>query len=86
MASERARELRDLAQAKGIDYRAGRVGAWAQVVVEGSGGTGLTEDYLRVSVVGVGEPTVRRVVSGTLLGSADHLYIDSPHDPPPIPA
>ncbi len=86
VSGERARELRDLAQAKGAEYRASRVGGRAQVVVEGTGGTGLTEDYLRVGVVQRAGPTSRGMLSGTLLGSADDLYIVSPHEPPPIPA
>lgn len=86
VSGERARELRDLAQAKGAEYRASRVGGRAQVVVEGTGGTGLTEDYLRVGVVQRAGPTSRGMLSGTLLGSADDLYIVSPHELPPIPA
>ena len=86
VSGERARELRDLAQAKGAEYRARRIGGRAQVVVEGTGGTGLTEDYLRVGVVQRAGPTSRGMLSGTLLGSADDLYIVSPHEPPPIPA
>jgi len=51
VAGERARELREIAHRKGIAHRAARVGTEATVVVEGDGGTGLTEDYMRVSVV-----------------------------------
>jgi threonylcarbamoyladenosine tRNA methylthiotransferase MtaB len=50
VAGERARELRELAHAKGRAYRAARVGSSATIVVEGDGGTGLTEDYLRVTL------------------------------------
>ena len=88
----RARELREIGQAKGGAYRAARVGSTATVVIEGEGGTGLTEDYLRVDVagtVGAGAPSHTRraasaVVRGTLLGNADHLYIDAPHELPGI--
>lgn len=92
VAGERARELRDLAHEKGLAHRASRVGSVATVVVEGEGRTGLTEDYLRVDVLrpvsagsrghvrGRGPPVVR----GTLLGDADHLYIDAPHELPGI--
>lgn len=80
VAGERARQLRDLAHEKGQAYRLGRIGQPATVVVEGAGGSGLTEDYLRVSVTGQearsGED--RRVVAGTLLGEPAHLYIDPP--------
>jgi len=75
IAGERARELRLLAQEKGRAHRASRVGSAARVVLEGDGGTGLTGDYLRVDVIGAG--TVGGVVSGTLLGDGDHLYIDA---------
>ena len=86
VSGERARELRDLAHAKGRGYRASRVGGRAQVVLEGTGGTGLTEDYLRVDVIGVAGSTFRRVVTGTLLGDGDHLHIEVPHESIPIQA
>ena len=79
IAGERARELREIAHEKGRSHRAGRIGTRAAVVVEGEGGTGLTEDYVRVSVL---SPIESRhgVVYGTLLGDADQLYIDAPAD------
>ena len=86
VSGERARELRDLAHVKGRGYRASRVGGRAQVVLEGTGGTGLTEDYLRVDVIGVAGSTFRRVVTGTLLGDGDHLHIEVPHESIPIQA
>ncbi|MDA0312330.1 MAG: MiaB/RimO family radical SAM methylthiotransferase [Gemmatimonadetes bacterium] len=49
IAGDRSRDLRDLAQAKGRDYKSSRVGGPAAVVVE-RGGTALTGDYLRVTV------------------------------------
>jgi len=92
VAGERARELRDIAHTKGMDHRASRVGSVATVVLEGDGRSGLTEDYLRVDVAGQGSggnPSkashIRSpVVRGILLGNADHLYIDAPHDLPGI--
>lgn len=51
IAAARSRELRDLAIEKGRAYRAGRVGQAAEIVVE-AGGYGLTEDYLRVRLLG----------------------------------
>ncbi len=83
VAAERARDLRLLAEAKGRAYRASRVGGGARVVVEGSGGTALTEDYLRVAVP---RPPDRpaRLFDGTLGGDGDHLYIAWPQDPSSI--
>jgi threonylcarbamoyladenosine tRNA methylthiotransferase MtaB len=56
VAAERARELRELGQAKGEKYLASRVGARVEVVVEEEGGEGvrlgLTGDYLRLPVEG----------------------------------
>ena len=79
ISGERARELRELAQAKGVAYRRGRSGQRAVVVLEGDGGSGLTEDYLRVRV-GRNGGTVPggAVLHGTLLGDGEHLYIDPP--------
>lgn len=76
ISGERARELRELAEKKGRRYRAGRVGTAARVVLEGDGRAGLTEDYLRVDVVGaaVGGPPV---VDGVLCGDGEHLRIDA---------
>ena len=91
VAGERARELREIANRKGEGHRHDRLGTPARVVVEGDGGTGLTEDYLRVGVA----PELRiesdaesrgSVVAGTLRGTADHLYIDAPRDSPRISA
>ncbi|TVP47265.1 MAG: hypothetical protein EA350_05300 [Gemmatimonadales bacterium] len=67
VAAERARELRELGQARGEAYLASRVGAEVEVVVErpGTDGVplGLTGDYLRLPVegaVGEGEARIRR--------------------------
>jgi threonylcarbamoyladenosine tRNA methylthiotransferase MtaB len=50
VAGERARELRELAHARGVRYRRARAGDVARVALEGEGRLGLTEDYLRVPV------------------------------------
>ncbi len=52
VAGERSRELRELVQRKGEEYRLRRAGTRARVVLEGEGRYVLTEDYLRVPVVG----------------------------------
>jgi len=80
VAGERSQELRRLGEAKGRAYRAARIGGRARVVVEGTGGTALTEDYLRVGVI---RPPEQRgtLLEGTLGGGADHLYIAWPQDP-----
>ncbi len=54
VAGERSRELRELAQRKGAAYATSRVGDVAEVVLEGEGGTGLTEDYLSARLRGIG--------------------------------
>lgn len=74
VAGERARELRELAHEKGEAYRRSRIGSVASVVVEGTGGTGLTEDYLRVRVPEGGAGLLR----GTLRADGTDLYIDPP--------
>ena len=74
VAAERARDLRELALAKGLDYRAARLNTEATVVVEG-GDQGLTEDYLRVRVSG--KVPTSGVVRGALRGSASDLYIEA---------
>ena len=84
IAADRARELRMLAQDRGVGYRAGRSGSEATVVVEGDGGTGLTEDYLRVRVGGghPGKVSERSsLLTGTLRGDPDDLYIVAPQHP-----
>ncbi len=87
VAGERARELRTLAIEKGSAYREGRVGMRATVAVEGRGGTGLTEDYLRVGVRGVAERSLSAgLLTGTLLGDSSQLYIEAPDLTPGISA
>lgn len=84
VSGERARELRELAQRKGMAHRRSRVGERARVVLEGEGGTGLTEDYLRVGVVDANGAPRTGIVSGTVLGDGDDLYIDAPTKLPRI--
>ena len=82
VAGERSRELRDLAQEKGREYREGRLGGTAAVVLEGAGGWALTEDYLRVEVSsppGEIPDDRKRIFPGRLEGSGEHLCIDLSH-------
>lgn len=73
VAAERSRELRELAQQKGRAYRESRVGGGAVIVLEGSAGTALTEDYLRVRVAGTGQPSTGALHPAVLEGSGDEL-------------
>mgnify|MGYP006294678619 CR=1 FL=1 len=79
IAGERSRELRELGLEKGERYRESRSGQRAEVVLEGSSGWALTEDYLRVRVR---EPGVENLggqpglVPGRLVGPGEHLAID----------
>ena len=74
IAAERSRELRALAQTRGHEYRESRVGGRAVVVLEGSAGSALTEDYLRVRVVGDGQPPQDTLHPAVLEGNGDDLY------------
>ena len=74
VAAERARDLRDLAATKAERHRSLRAGQRAEVTLEGDGGTGVTEDYLRVRVAGRGG--LRRLHEGTLRLFEADLYID----------
>ncbi len=78
VAGERSRELRMLAQEKGRRHRTGRVGQSATVVLEGDGGAGLTEDYLRVVVPEAPADPGHGLLAGALQGDGDHLYIAWP--------
>lgn len=88
IAGERARELRELGQAKGERYRRGRAGGEAWVALEGGGRLGVTEDYLRVEVrwgpEGAGgpqaPPPAPRLHGGLLRRSGGDLVIDLPLD------
>lgn len=76
VAGERSKELRTLVQEKGRRYSRGRGGSIAHVVLEGSGGTGLTEDYLRVECLGVAELDRSRIHEGRLQEGEAGLSID----------
>lgn len=69
----RARELRDVGEAKARSYRARRVGTAADVVVvRGDSRQGLTEDYLGVTLEGATLPRGSRARM-TLTGDVDRL-------------
>ena len=51
VSKERSDELRALAEEKGARYARSRGGGLAEVVLEGTGGTAVTGDYLRVAVL-----------------------------------
>ncbi len=73
VAGERSRALRQLAQDKGRAYRTSRSGQEAIVAIEGSGGTGLTEDYVRIPVLGEDSPPSNRLHRVVLVGQGDEL-------------
>jgi threonylcarbamoyladenosine tRNA methylthiotransferase MtaB len=75
VAGERSKELRELGLEKGTAYRRARVGTLATVVLEGTAGWGLTEDYLRVQVRNSGAAG-EALYPGHLQGDGEHLYID----------
>ncbi len=56
VAGERSRELRALAAVKGARHARARGGARVRIVMEGTGGTALTGDYMRVRVGGERRP------------------------------
>ena len=87
VAGERSRELREMANDKGLAYKASRIGGPAVVIVEGKSGTALTGDYIRVGLAGLdreskGLSSLR--YSGTLQGDKEHLYIELSQDPAAI--
>ena len=56
--------------------------SWAdkkKIIVCGNGGSALTGDYLRVRAEPTPTTSGLRVLSGTLRGEPDHLYIAWPH-------
>jgi threonylcarbamoyladenosine tRNA methylthiotransferase MtaB len=81
VAGERSRELRATVHEKALAHRRSRVGTQARVVIEGTSGTALTGDYLRVKV-GSTPRTAPRVLEGTLGEDGDHLYIAWPRESP----
>lgn len=78
VSGERSKELRELAMEKGRIYRGNRAGDSARVVLEGQGGWGLTEDYLRVEIRNA-PPEPQTIHTGQLQGRGGHLYIDLSH-------
>ena len=68
-AHERSHELRHLGQKKGKEYRAGRAGSLADVVVTGAGAAreGMTEDYLTVALRGAPRPRGARFTAALAL-------------------
>jgi len=72
VAGERSRELRELLAAKGSEYRRRRAGGSAQIVLEGEGRSGLTEDYLRVAISGK-VPEDRGRAHAAVLGLRDGI-------------
>lgn len=80
VARDRARELRELAASKGRAHARSRGGETVHIVLEGRGGTALTEDYLRVDVAG-SAPDPRRLHRGRLDPDGARVRIDLP--PPP---
>ena len=78
VARERGRELRSLAARKGLRYARRRGGEWAEVVLEGDGGTALTGDYLRVRIDSPDAPDPRRLHRGRL--SPDGARVSIPGD------
>ncbi|TVP47285.1 MAG: MiaB/RimO family radical SAM methylthiotransferase [Gemmatimonadales bacterium] len=79
VAAERAREIRELGQARGEAYLASRVGAEVEVVVErpGTDGVplGLTGDYLRLPVKGAWGSGDHRIRPGTIEREGDQLFV-----------
>jgi threonylcarbamoyladenosine tRNA methylthiotransferase MtaB len=78
LAAERSAELRVRVRAKAAAYQAARAGGRARVALEGEGGFGLTEDYLRVRVRADGGRDPRRLHGGVLERVGGQLYIDLP--------
>jgi threonylcarbamoyladenosine tRNA methylthiotransferase MtaB len=74
IATDRARDLRVLGEAKGAAYRASRVGSAADVTLESGGTSALTGDYLRAQARGAAKS--RGLQRGVLRALAGDLYID----------
>ena len=81
VSGERGRELRALAAEKGARYARGRGGDAVEVVMEGAGGTALTGDYLRVSVVAGRPPDPSVLHRGRMSADGSHVSIDGPGPP-----
>ena len=78
VSGERARELRALAGEKGARYARRRGGAEVEVVMEGTGGTALTGDYLRVAVQSRSRPDPLVLHPGRLSPGGSRVRIDAP--------
>jgi threonylcarbamoyladenosine tRNA methylthiotransferase MtaB len=77
VAAERSRDLRARVERKAWGYRRSRLGSAAEVALEGESPVlGVTEDYLRVTVLGAPEPRGNALHRGFLEGDEGHLYID----------
>ena len=76
ISRERGRELRALAELKGVRYARRRGGAAVEVVMEGTGGTALTGDYLRVSFDSRGQPDPLLLHRGRLSPDGSRVRID----------
>jgi len=70
--SARSQSLRDIAQAKGMAYQRARVGQAAEIVVE-ENNYGVTEDYLRVRLVGNPAERVGDIVYAPLRMDGEQL-------------
>ncbi len=77
VSRERGRELRALAGEKGARYARRRGGAEVEVVMEGTGGTALTGDYLRVAVKSARTPDPLVLHRGRLSGDGTGVRIDA---------
>lgn len=74
VAAARSRELRELAEVKGLAYRHGRAGQAAELVIE-AGDYALTEDYLRVRLEGNPDAVrATRCYAALRLDAHDELY------------
>ena len=80
VSGERSKELRELGLEKGRAYRESRAGTLARVVLEGQGGWGLTEDYLRVEVRSPALPPVPGGAAGTLPAPPQGFRSEALHD------
>ena len=78
VSRERGRELRALAGEKAAGYARGRAGDTAEVVLEGSGGTALTGDYLRVAVEAARAPDPSILHRGRLSAGGTRVILDTP--------
>jgi len=76
VSRERGRELRELAANKAERYARARGGSEVEVVMEGTGGTALTGDYLRVTVAGSHRPDPAVLHRGRLSADGSRVAVD----------